>query len=413
MEPPPDVAPQHLHASPASVFPGDGQGEPTTGIDWKRPLRSLRSRKSAMLMAAGAAAILFGTLVTTPTARRMIAPENLLDTARFVIIRSSSPATPLASNSESVNQKLYEALGSWKGLQVVSDAAVDEAIRSEGGPPTSLGEALQIARRLGAGKMVWTRNVSGSSRSIRAELFDVGKRASTGRFTLLDDSSGRQDFARAALLLVAIPNRVALAEDGDGLTTSFDAWTAYNRGHLALAQWNLTDAARGFAEAVSADGAFPVAHLWLAQVQAWTNPERRADWGARAARPLHDGRLNERDQLMSQALVALADQRYPTACVAYRRLSESKGVDFVGWYGLGECQALDSLVVRSAASPSGWRFRSSYRAAARAYMRAMEIDPRAHSIFTFARLQRLVPASATKVRAGKSEPPKSQIFLAY
>ena len=412
-QPPGAVTRQQVQASPAPAFPVDGKGEPSARIDWQRVPRSLRSWKSARVMITATAAIVLVALVATPTARRIISPQNPLDTARFVIIPSSNLAAGPASNSEHVNQKLYEAFGSWNGLPLVSDAAVDEAMRSEGGPPASLGEALRIARRLGAGRMVWTRAVSGFSRSKRAELFDVGTGASTGRFTLLDDSSVSKDFARAALLLVAIPNRVALAEDGDELTTSFDAWTAYNRGHLALAEWNLTEAARRFAEAVAADGTFPVARLWLAQIQAWKNPEGRFDWGAGAAKAFRDGRLSERDQLMSKALVALADQRYPAACDAYRRLSESKGVDFVGWYGLAECQALDSLVVPSPASPSGWRFRSSYGAAARAYTRAMEIDPRAHSIFPFSRLQKLLPASATIVRAGKGEPPKSQIFLAY
>ncbi|HEV7838549.1 MAG TPA: hypothetical protein VGO75_10825, partial [Gemmatimonadaceae bacterium] len=295
---------------------------------------------------------------------------------------------------------------------LVSDAAVDEALRSDGGPPGSLGEALRVARRLGAGRLVWTRSVAGSSHGFRAELFDVAKGASTGRFTLFNDSSTRQDFARAALLLLAVPNRPALAEDGDGLTSSFDAWRAYNRGHLALAHWSLAEAASRFAEAASADGAFPVAQLWLAQVQAWTNPTGRADWGPRAATALRDVRLNDRDQLLSRALVALSEQRFPAACDAYRQMSGSTSVDFIGWYGLGECQAMDSTVIRSPASPSGWRFRSSYRGAAQAYMRAIDIEPRAHSIFTFDRLRALLPASATKVRAGRSEPPNSQIFLA-
>jgi hypothetical protein len=43
----------------------------------------------------------------------------------------------------------------------------------------------------------------------------------------------------------------------------------------------------------------------------------------------------------------------------------------------------------------------------------LEIEPRAHSIFSFTRLKQLIPASASKVRAGRSEPPKNQIFVAY
>jgi eukaryotic-like serine/threonine-protein kinase len=403
-------APQRW-ADAAGILPGNTTRRDTAPGAWHQTARSIRSRKLPIL--ATIAAIVLGALATTPAARRIMAPSNPLDTALFVIIPASNATTRTAPTAEPANQKLYEAFSSWNGLPLVSDAAVDEAMRSAGGPPASLGDALRVARRLGAGRMVWTRSVGGSSHGLRAELFDVAKGASTGRFTLLDDSSAGQDFARAVLLLAAIPNRPALAEDGDGLTTSFDAWMAYNRGHLALANWNLAGAASRFAEAAAADGAFPVAQLWLAQVQAWTNPIGRGEWGPRAANALRDARLNDRDQLMSQALVALSEQRYPAACDAYRQLSASTSVAFIGWYGLGECQAMDSIVARSPASPSGWRFRSSYRAAAQAYTRAMEIEPRAHSIFTFNRLRALLPASATKVRAGRSEPPNSQVFLAF
>jgi serine/threonine protein kinase/tetratricopeptide (TPR) repeat protein len=334
------------------------------------------------------------------------------DTARFIVIPSQNDAAPGISGVEPATQKLYEAFTAWKGLRLVSDAAVDEAMRGEGRAPATLGEALQIARRLGAGKMIWTRGVGGSAHSLRAEMFDVAEGASTGRFTLLDDSSGSHDFARAAMLFAAIPSRASLAEDGDGLTTSFDAWTAYNRAHVALTEWNLTEAAKRFAQAAAADPGFPVADLWLAQVQAWTNPSG-GDWRARAAKADLDSRLPSQDHLMAQALLALADQRYPAACEAYRGLTSMRAVEFIGAYGLGECQALDSLVVPSASSASGWRFRSSYRAAAQAYMRALAIEPRAHSIFSFGRLQRLIPASAARVRAGRSERPRSQIFVAY
>jgi serine/threonine protein kinase len=392
-------------------FPGDTPHRDKAPAASHQIPRFVRSRKWALL--ATIAAIVLGALATTPRARRIMAPNNPIDTTLFVVIPASNLTTRTAASTEPVNQKLYEAFSSWNGLPLVSDAAVDEAMRSGGGLPASIGEALGVARRLGAGRLVWTRGVGGSSHGLRAELFDVAKGASTGRFTLLDDSSASQDFARAALLLLAIPNRPALAEDGDGLTTSFDGWTAYNRGHLALARWNLAEATSRFAEAASADGSFSVAQLWLAQVQAWTNTTGRADWGTRAASALRDVRLNQRDQLMSRALVALSEQRYPAACDAYRKLSASTSVDFIGWYGLGECQAMDSTVTRSPASPSGWRFRSSYRAAAQAYTRAIEIEPRAHSIFAFDRLRALLPASATKVRAGRSEPPDGQIFLSF
>jgi serine/threonine protein kinase/tetratricopeptide (TPR) repeat protein len=336
-----------------------------------------------------------------------------LDTARFVIFSASTSAINSKSIGDHSNQGLYEAFAAWNGLPLVSDADVAEAVRSNGGPPRSLSDAFSLARRLGAGRMVWTRGVPGYvSHKIRAELYDVSRGVSTGLSTILDDFSTPQDFERAALSLLVIPDRPSLAEDGDRLTRSYNAWTEYSLGHAALNEWDLPAAARHFAVAISADPAYPVPHLWLAQIQSWTTPDHGVDWGPHAAIALRDGRLNERDRIMARALLALADQRYPAACEGYRALTQSNPGDFVGWYGLGECQAFDSTVVPSSSGPSSWRFRSSYRAAASAYTEALRIEPRAHSIFAFQRLQTLLPTSSTKVRVGKSESPDSRTFLA-
>jgi serine/threonine protein kinase len=337
-----------------------------------------------------------------------------VDTARFVILSASTSTADSTSAGSRTMQRLYEAFDAWNGLRLVSDADVDEAVRNDGRRPASLSEAFSLARRLGSGRMVLTRAVPGGvSHRIRAELYDVSKGASTGRFAILDSASTPQDFARAAVSLVAIPNRRPLAEDGDGLTRSYHAWTEYNLGHVALGEWDLLAAARHFSAAASADPTFPTPYLWLAQIQAWTTPEHRVDWGAHAAKAARDGRLTARDRIMAQALLALADRRYPAACEGYRALTQSNPGDFVGWYGLGECQAFDSTVVASSRSPSGWKFRSSYRATASAYDAALRIEPRAHSIFPFRRLQKLLPTSATTVRVGRSEPPYSQILVAY
>lgn len=404
--------------------PGSPQAQPMVRTEiatdqhaysWRSLAARIRSHPKAV------AGILLGTLAAAIALSAVGRSRSLfafsggvpLDTARFVILSASTSAVNSKSIGDHSNQRLYEAFAAWNGLRLVSDADVDEALRSNGGPPGSLRDAFSLARRLGAGRMVWTRGVPGYvSHKTRAELYDVSRGASTGRSTILDDSSTPEDFARAALWLLAIPDRPTLAEDGDRLTRSYNAWTEYSLGHAALKEWDLLAAARHFSGAVSADPAFPVPHLWLAQIQSWTTPDHGVDWGPHAAMALRDGRLSERDRIMARALLALADHRYPAACEGYRALTQSNPGDFVGWYGLGECQAFDSTVVPSKSSPSSWRFRSSYRAAASAYTEALRIEPRAHSIFAFQRLQTLLPTSSTKLRVGKGEAPNSQTFLA-
>ncbi len=66
---------------------------------------------------------------------------------------------------------------------------------------------------------------------------------------------------------------------------------------------------------------------------------------------------------MAEGMLALADQRFPEACDRFRALVARDSLDFAAWFGLGECQGKDPLVVRDAASPSGWKFRGSYQAA--------------------------------------------------
>jgi hypothetical protein len=108
----------------------------------------------------------------------------------------------------------------------------------------------------------------------------------------------------------------------------------------------------------------------------------------------------------------MAEQSYPAACDKYRKLTIADSVDFIGWYGLGDCQAFDSLVVPAANSPSHWYFRSSNMSAAIAYRRALRQAPGARAVFRFERLQSLLPIAATKVRFGKTAPPQRIVFLA-
>src|SRR5260221_5412735 len=101
-------------------------------------------------------------------------------------------------------------------------------------------------------------------------------------------------------------------------------------------------------------------------------------------------RLGAADLALAKALGLLADGRYPQACAAYQQLVARAPTDFIAWFGLGECQRRDKLVEADARSPSQWRFRGSYRAAATAYRRALELLPSAHRAFTGIAIQRLM-----------------------
>jgi len=313
---------------------------------------------------------------------------------------------PFAGNApqrerDRIANSLYTSLSEWQGLHLVSDQDVADAVSSDG-PPASTRAAAALARRLGAGRFIWGQVGSDDPSQARAQLYDVSSDApaTSVRF---QQASDRGAFTRAANDLLKIPNRPAAADGGDGKTTSYSAWTAYGRGHVALANGDFANAEKIFRDAVTADPAFGPARLWLAQMLSWHAPESRGDWREQISQGLgaRSG-LSQRDRLIGVALSRLADRRYPEACANYAQLTKADSMDFIGQYGLGQCQAADSLVVRSASSPSGWRFRSRYADAATAYMRAMSINPSAHSILSFDQLEQLLPIAPSKTRRGQS-----------
>jgi hypothetical protein len=75
------------------------------------------------------------------------------------------------------------------------------------------------------------------------------------------------------------------------------------------------------------------------------------------------------DSLMAVGLQAMSQADFPAACAAYRAATEREPESFVAWYQLGECQRLDSVVVKR---PEGLRFRSSHWSALKAYRMAID-----------------------------------------
>src|SRR5215217_1745987 len=115
-------------------------------------------------------------------------------------------------------------------------------------------------------------------------------------------------------------------------------------------------------------------------------------------------------------MLALADQQFPQACDRFRALVARDSLDFAAWFGLGECQGKDPLVVREAGSPSGWKFRGSYQAAVTAYRRALEIVPSVHLAFRdegFSRLPRLLYTETNHIRQGYALSPDTVRFGAF
>jgi tRNA A-37 threonylcarbamoyl transferase component Bud32/tetratricopeptide (TPR) repeat protein len=339
-----------------------------------------------------------------------------VDSSRFVVLPfATSASTDTSGVGSHVADRLYDGFSQWEGLALVPDTKVAQGVVEAGGPPSTEADALGLARRLGAGKLVWGQardDVKGAR--IRVYLYDVVTGESRDSFVFSDSAADASAYGSAILRLLGARNRAAAASGGDGRTRSLAAWEAYGRGHAELRRWNLPLAEREFREAVNEDHNYQPARLWLAQVLSWRASQRAGEWVDEAARAAADlGRLDPRDQLVAAGLSALGDGRFPAACGAYSKLIQSDSSSFLGWYGLGECQLQDSLVVSDPRSPSGWAFRSSYFSAARAFFRALREDPGAHAIFSAEKLQRLLPIAANKVRRGMSPTGDRLVFAGF
>ncbi|MFN2637921.1 MAG: protein kinase, partial [Gemmatimonadaceae bacterium] len=391
---------QPAHAGRSSAFPYFPEG--------------FTPRRVGLAFLGLVAALLVYFLTARPAElKRVFASSPALDSSRIVILPLlDQDGTRVGSV---VTERLYDAFSHWRGIPLVPDTRVAQLVTDRGRPPRTENEALSLARSLGAAKLVWGLVTGQPNRArVRIHLYDVATSTSKDEFVFLDTTPDARVYAPAAMRLLQPQGRPAAADGGDGLTDSFVAWLAYGRGHVALAQWDLPAAEREFRNSLAADATYTPARIWLAHVLEWKRGGKNDEWREQAAAAaIGVDRLAVRDQLATTGLSALADGRYAAACDAYTRLTKRDSVDFLGWYGLGECRSLDSLVIPNSKSVSGWSFRSSYHSAAAAYLRALKVNQGVYAIFSASKLARLLPIASTQARQGMSTAPIAASFAAF
>ncbi|MFL5560595.1 MAG: protein kinase domain-containing protein [Gemmatimonadaceae bacterium] len=376
------------------------------------------SRRALILSAIGVGLVVVAGLAGKVMARSHAAAS--LDQDGFVVLPLTAVDAAARTDTAIVARAVADALGEWDGVHVVgSREMASELAGIDHGRPITTVEALALGARLGVANVVWgevsaTPQDGGSGMTVRLSRYDV----STGtvlRSTTLDYARGTSGaVARAAANALLRGDRLPpIFGRGDAARPSLTAWIAYDSGRTLLDQWDITDAARQFRAALRADPAHAEANLWLSLSEMWaaTSPDR---WRG-AARQAYDhrARLRSSDTLLAAGQLALAEGRYPDACTAYRRVVATDSTGVIGWYGLGECQSRDSLVVHDAASPSGWSFRGSMEQAVRAYMHVVDERAIAPPTFVFSRLSQLLYTSGIQLRPGHSSGPERVEFGAF
>ena len=351
-----------------------------------------------------------------------------LDRGLYVVLPfvHRANAAPQLLNGDNCQQLLYEAFGRWNGITLVDDMRAHDARARVGSAPLTLDNALRTARSLRAGRMAWGEVWSGQdSINVRGLVYDVATGAPIKQYTValrndLGDAERKFDeLADTLLVPVAQSGRATLPSSGEGVrgTRSIPALTAYFQAHEALGAWKLDSAASLFREAIDLDPGYPHANYWLAQVQAWRGDVDPAEWRASAQRAVaQSSRLSARDSILAVALLDMSDGRFADACGRYDHLRATRdSLDFAVWYGLGDCHARDTVIVKSAASPSGYQFRSGYESAIRAYTKALALVPMAHLAFAgvgFERLSDLLFTQSGELRRGARDG-DSTIWTAY
>ncbi len=352
-------------------------------------------RKARRWVAAAAVALVGLATMGVIVLPRIAAAK--LDASLYVVVPFGhrSGAAPALVNGDQCELLLSQAFGRWTDVRLADPLRVHDARVRRGDFAMTLDEAKALARDVGAGMLVWGDvSAVGDSIQVTAALYDLRRGGRTVRdYTVRIHKDGTQLESKfrelADSILLGGVTAEQLRPDVIG-TEVLSAFYAYAAGREALARWDLPGAERGFRAALESDPDYAQANLWLAHAQEWGEAPR-AEWQASIARALaNPGRLGPGDLELARALSALAAERFPEACDRYRQIIARQQANFVAWFGLGECQRRDRIVEPEPASPSGWRFRSSYRSAAAAYRRALELVPSAHRAFTGIAIQRLI-----------------------
>jgi tRNA A-37 threonylcarbamoyl transferase component Bud32/tetratricopeptide (TPR) repeat protein len=335
-------------------------------------------------------------------------------------------AAPQLLDGDNCQQLLYEAFGRWNGVTLVDDMRAHDARARVSSAPLTLENALRTARSLRAGRMAWGEVWAASENiNVRGLIYDVSSGRPVKQYTVtlrsdLGDAERRFDeLADTLLVPVVAAGRATLPTSADGVrgTRSIPALTAYFHAHEALAAWRLDSAETLFRDAIAIDPDYPHANDWLAQVQEWRGDVDPTQWRSSAQRAVtKSARLAPRDSVLATALLDMSDGRFSDACTRYEHLRSTRdSLGFAIWYGLGDCRARDTVIVKSASSPSGYQFRSGYESAVRAYTKALTLVPSAHLAFAgvgFERLADLLFTQTRELRRGARDG-DSTIWAAY
>ncbi len=376
----------------------------------RRMWRSPRSRIALVGMAVAALAWLASNGAgDSGEARGGPAP----DTTRYAVIPLATTGGARAALGEggalgeSAARAVRDAMLRWTGITLADEALVRERLARLGGGAISGRGAASLARAAGAGRYVRFDIISAKDAAMEVRL---QLHSAVGEGVLLREARGRAGGvitldSLAPRLVDSLLLRDALVPDEplSAGTRSLPARQAYAHGRKALEDWMLSDADSSFAAATRFDTKFAHAQLWLAVTRLWSGSEPNR-WRIAAEQAMFGaGTLTARERTVAEAVLAQSQNDLGRACARWRELTARDTLDAFAWFGSAQCQMSDNAVLRDGASPSGWRFRSSYHTALQEYQRSFRLHPPILSSFRdggYESLRRLFRTAGNEPRGG-------------
>ena len=192
-----------------------------------------------------------------------------------------------------------------------------------------------MAAGLGAGRYIRGGATRvGDSIRVHAVLYDATSRSAN---RALREQTVRipMDLAGADSAFEELADGLLLRNAGTGnhqpagSTTSLPARQAFEQGSASIDDWDLAKADSSFSEAARNDPEYAQAHLWLALVRSWSDPDSPAAWRSAAERAAAGrAQLSARDRQISDAVLAFSRGDDADACRIWAQLTGGESPRF-------------------------------------------------------------------------------------
>ena len=371
------------------------------------------------------AVLIAGTLIALAAAgvvyARGTGGDSSMDQDTYAVFpfRHVGPAKSIWLDGEGCARLLHDAMARWQGVRLVDDMRVSDVWNRQ--QPSTVAGAFAAAKTLRAGQLAWGEVVRvGDSLEIRVVAYDIqhGSQPTRQFVVRLARDAPQLDSVFTALADSVIIGGRRVRDGAATGTKNLLALEKFLDGRAAVDHFNLRLAEQDFKDALAMDESYAHAHFWLARTMAWEGDAEPSAWTGDAARAVAlSAALPRRDRSHASALLDLAEGRMAEACQRYRALIASDSLDFAAWYGLGDCNARDPVVVRDPHSPGGYSFRGSMNTAISSYRRALTLVPSYHLAergLAFGRLShRVLYTEEARPRRGVAASPDTQRFAAF